>query len=302
MTSVFVGGGTPTLVDPDELGAVLRRIPVAGGAEVTVESNPDDITDALVSTLQDAGVTRISMGVQSLDPIVLQGLGRTHDPDQVVRAVGVLHSAGLDSFNVDLIMGGYGESVESWQRTVEGAIALDPPHVSAYGLTVEAATPLADDPSRHPDDDDLAEKYVIADELFEASGRPWYEISNWALEGHECRHNQLYWEQGDYLGFGCAAHSHTDGERWWNVRTPDRYLELRADGRSARSGSETLDVTTRRVEALQLAIRTTEGISSAELPDDPDLADLVVIEGDRVVLTRRGRLLANEVAIRLDPR
>jgi oxygen-independent coproporphyrinogen-3 oxidase len=302
VTSVFVGGGTPSLVDAAELGNVLRQIPIVPGAEVTVETNPDDITTELVATLQTAGVTRISMGVQSLDPVVLRGLGRTHVPDHVVRGVDVLHRAGLESFNLDLIMGGHGESLESWQSTVAGTIDLDPPHVSAYGLTVEASTPLADDPSRHPDDDDLAEKYLVADDLLTASGRPWYEISNWARPGHECRHNRVYWDQGNYLGFGSAAHSHLDGERWWSVRTPDRYLELRAAGQPARSGSEVLDAETRRVEALQLAIRTREGISATHLPEDPDLADLVVIEGDRAVLTRRGRLLANEVAIRLDSR
>lgn len=180
-------------------------------------------------------------------------------------------------------------------------LALEPPHVSAYALTVEAGTPLALEPERHPDDDDLADKYELADELFEVSGRPHYEVSNWAAPGFECQHNLLYWRQGDYLGIGCAAHSHRSGRRWWNLRTPERYIAAVAAGESTEASHEDLDADTRRVEGLQLRLRTTEGIPvDAIAPEDRvDLEGLVVQEGDRLVLTRAGRLLANEVAIRV---
>ncbi len=169
--------------------------------------------------------------------------------------------------------------------------------VSAYGLTVEPGTPLADTPERHPDDDDQADKYVVADEALGAAGLVSYEISNWARPGFECRHNLLYWSQGEYLGVGCAAHSHRDGTRWWNVRTPERYVEAITNGRSPMAAEERLDAADRRIEALQLALRTRDGVPVDALPDE--LEDLVERRGDRLVLTVRGRLLANEVAVRL---
>ncbi|MGE3619790.1 MAG: radical SAM family heme chaperone HemW [Acidimicrobiia bacterium] len=199
-TSVFFGGGTPSLVPAADLVAVLARIPRAPGSEVTVECNPDTITAELLDAYLGGGVDRISLGVQSTRPHVLAALGRTHDPDAVVRSVGLVRAAGFASFNLDLIYGGAGESLADWCRTVEEALALEPPHVSAYALTVEPGTPLAGDPGRHPDDDDQADKYLAAAERLEAAGLGWYEISNWARPGHECRHNQLYWSMGDYQG------------------------------------------------------------------------------------------------------
>ena len=173
-----------------------------------------------------AGVNRVSFGVQSMVPHVLDGLGRRHDPDGVARAVTAAGAAGIGSVSVDVIFGGAGESDDDWARTLEGVLALDPrpTHVSAYALTVEPGTPLAADPARHPDDDVLATRYEMADDALGSAGYRWYEVSNWAVPGHECRHNQLYWRQGDYRGIGCAAHSHSNGRRWWNVRTPERYI------------------------------------------------------------------------------
>jgi oxygen-independent coproporphyrinogen-3 oxidase len=191
-----------------------------------------------------------------------------------------------------------GESLESWRATVQSALDLQPPHVSAYGLTVEAGTPLAADAARHPDDDDQADKYEVADELLSAAGLANYEISNWSLPGHECRHNVLYWAQGDYLGFGCAAHSHRAGRRWWNVRTPDRYIELVDAGALTEAAGEVLDDETRRLEGLQLALRTRDGVPTEAL-DVEALDGLVEVDGSRVVLTRSGRLLANELSVRL---
>ena len=181
---------------------------------------------------------------------------------------------------------------------MERTLDLGPPHVSAYALTVEAGTPLAGDPARHPDDDVQADEYELADELLASAGLANYEVSNWARPGHECRHNLLYWAQHDYLGFGCAAHSHRAGRRWWNLRTPERYIDAVVDGRSTEAAGETLDGETRRIEGLQLALRTTAGVPVDALDGD-ELAGLVERREDRWVLTRRGRLMANEVAVRL---
>ena len=245
-TSVFFGGGTPSLVPAHDLMAVLDGVPRAPWAEVTVECNPDTVSLDLLRCYRDHGVSRISLGVQSMVPHVLASLGRTHDPANVRRAVELVEAVGFSSWNLDLIYGGAGESLADWERTLVEALALEPPHVSAYALTVEAGTPLAADPARHPDDDDQADKYIVADSLLSAGGLASYEISNWARPDHECHHNLLYWDQGDYLGFGCAAHSHTSGRRWWNVRTPERYLALVTAGRSAEGGYEELDAEAQR--------------------------------------------------------
>ncbi len=298
VTSVFVGGGTPTMVDPLLLAEVLRAVPTTHGAEVTVECNPDDVTPEMMHVYASAGVNRVSIGVQSMVPHVLTALGRRHVPANVERAVACVREAGIETFNLDLIYGGAGESLADWRATLEGALALAPFHVSAYALTVEAGTPLFDQPERHPDDDDLADKYELADDLLEAAGLTNYEVSNWARPGHECRHNVLYWEQGDYLGFGSAAHSHRAGHRWWNVRTPERYLGAVESGDPTEAAGEMLDPVTRRIEGLQLAIRMRGGVPTDSLEME-GLDGLVQIEGDRVRLTRHGRLLANEVSLRL---
>ncbi|MEY2447120.1 MAG: hypothetical protein QOH79_596 [Acidimicrobiaceae bacterium] len=299
-TSVFFGGGTPSLVPAGLLTSVLNAIPRTPEAEVTVECNPDTVTPELFAAYRAAGVTRVSLGVQSMVPHVLEALGRTHDPQNVRRSVDIAREIGFESFNVDLIYGGAGESLHDWRRTLEEALDLEPPHVSAYGLTVEPGTPLADDTARHPDDDDQADKYAMATDMFAAAGLQWYEISNWSRPGHECRHNHLYWSQGEYLGVGCAAHSHRDGRRWWNVRTPERYIDAIEQSRSPEAGSECLGEEERAIEALQLALRTAAGVPADALPADDELVDLVTPDGHgRVVLTLKGRLLANEVALRL---
>jgi oxygen-independent coproporphyrinogen-3 oxidase len=297
-TSVFVGGGTPSLVPGPLLARVLGRIPLAPGAEVTVEANPDTVSAELLDAYLAAGVTRLSLGVQSTVGHVLGALGRSHDRANVQRAVALVRSCGLDTFNLDLIYGAAGETLRDWERTLDDALALEPPHVSAYALTVEPGTPLAEDPSRHPDDDDQAEKYLLADERLEAAGLGWYEISNWARPGQECRHNLLYWTMGSYQGVGCAAHSHRDGRRWWNVRTPERYVAAIEAGVGPEAAGEALDPQERRLEGLQLALRTARGVP-AEVLDPEELPGLVQPVGGRLVLTVRGRLLANEVALRL---
>ena len=302
-TSVFVGGGTPTLVPPDALVSVLDRIPRRPDAEVTVECNPDDLTPELLATYRAGGVNRISIGVQSTSAHVLQALGRTHDRANVERAVEWARAAGFTTFNLDLIYGGAGESLDDWTRTLDDALALDPPHVSAYALTVEAGTPLAADRARHPDDDDQADKYLAATERLGAAGLDWYEISNWARPGHECRHNLLYWTMGEYQGLGCAAHSHRGGRRFWNLRTPDRYLDAVERGATVEAADERLDDDDRALEALQLSLRTRLGVPAAALDAEalPGLVRPHPSDPARVVLTVDGRLLANEVALRLHP-
>jgi putative oxygen-independent coproporphyrinogen III oxidase len=300
-TSVFVGGGTPTLVPARDLVAVLDRIPRRDGAEVTVECNPDDVTRERLEVYRAGGVNRLSFGVQSTSAHVLQALGRTHDRANVERCVALAREVGFTSFNLDLIYGGAGETLDDWRRTLDDAIAFDPPHVSAYALTVEAGTPLAADPERHPDDDDQADKYLAASERLAEAGLGWYEISNWARPGHECRHNLLYWTMGEYQGIGCAAHSHRRGRRFWNVRTPDRYIEgVERDG-GVEASDERLDPDGRALEALQLSLRTRHGVPAAALDADglEGLVEPHPTDPDRVSLTVDGRLLANEVALRL---
>ncbi len=314
-SAVFVGGGTPSHVNPHELVHALDAIVRRSDAEFTIECNPDDVTVDLLEVYRSIGVNRVSIGMQSASPHVLAALGRTHSLDAVSRAVDAVSRVGLTTFNLDVIYGGVGESIDDWVATVQQVVALGAPHVSAYGLTVEAGTALADDASRHPDDDDQADKYDAVDDLLTAAGYENYEISNWAKPGHECRLNAIYWSGGNYAGFGCAAHAHRDGRRSWNVRTPDRYIELIEAGRSAESSFEELDAGTRTLERLQLQLRTRDGVpvSALDALDVEEMGELVqridasadasATSADasdaRLVLTRAGRLLANEVSLRL---
>jgi oxygen-independent coproporphyrinogen-3 oxidase len=305
--TVFFGGGTPSLLDPDALARILDAIPRTTGAEVTVECNPDSVDEYKFATYKRAGVTRLSFGVQSMRPHVLASLGRTHDPDNVQRAVTLARDAGFDDLNVDLIYGTPGETLDDWRHTLDAALALGTEHVSAYALTVEPATPLgqrvAAGRSPGPDDDDQADKYVVADERFAAAGLEWYEISNWAKPGRECAHNRCYWDGSEYAAIGCAAHGYIGGERWWNVRTPERYIARIAAGADARTGQERLEPDARAEESFGLAIRTREGAcahpSARDLLEELGAAGLLVTRGDRVVLTRAGRLLASDVTARL---
>ncbi len=226
--TVFFGGGTPTLLPPGDLARMLAGIRdafgLADGAEVTVEANPDTVTDAVARTLADAGVTRLSIGMQSAVPHVLAALDRTHDPGNVRTAVAAARRAGLD-VSVDLIYGAPGESLADWRTSLETALALDPDHVSAYALIVEDGTKLARQIRRGelpaPDDDLQAAMYETADDALTAAGLHWYEVSNWARDdAHRSRHNLAYWRGTDWWGYGPGAHSHVGGLRWWNVKHP----------------------------------------------------------------------------------
>jgi oxygen-independent coproporphyrinogen-3 oxidase len=318
-TSVFVGGGTPSLLPPESMARILGAIDRVPGAEVTVECNPDSVDEGKLRGYAAAGVNRVSIGVQSMRAHVLVSLGRTHDPDNVRRAVDAARAAGIERVNLDLIYGAPGERVDDWLATLDAALALRPTHVSAYALTVEPGTPLgsavAAGTRAAPDDDDQALKYELADDRLAAAGYGWYEISNWAQPGEECRHNLLYWRGGEYAGIGCAAHGHTrdraDGSsrRWWNVRTPERYVAAVAAGEGVEAAHEVLDAPAASLERVVLALRTHDGIKldapEAEAPGMHACLDELVDAGllartpDRAILTRRGRLLANEVAARV---
>jgi putative oxygen-independent coproporphyrinogen III oxidase len=313
-TSVFVGGGTPSLLTGPQMAAILAEIPVSSDAEVTIECNPDTVSAALFEAYRSAGVNRLSFGVQSMVDRVLIGLGRTHTKHSVERAVELAKQAGFASVNLDLIYGGAGETLEDWKATLDAVCTLDVAHISAYALTIEAGTPLASDPTRHPDDDDQAEKYEMASEIFVQHGYENYEISNWSRPGHPCRHNRLYWAQGNYVGFGCAAHSHqrnADGSsrRWWNARTPERYIELVELGRPTETAGEDLDPSVVALERRQLNLRMSTGVERAAFRNDDldEFFELGLIaeagvddQGEALIrLTMKGRLLANAVSVRL---
>jgi oxygen-independent coproporphyrinogen-3 oxidase len=303
-TTVFFGGGTPSLLPADSLVRILDAIPRGPDAEVTVECNPDSVDAAKLATYRAGGVDRLSFGMQS---------SRTHDRDNVARAITTARDAGFERVSVDLIYGTPGESLDDWRRTLDDALALEPDHVSAYALTVEPATALgkrvAEGVAPPPDDDDQADKYAIVDERLADAGFDWYEISNWARPGQASRHNLLYWTGADYLAIGCAAHGYTAGRRWWTVRTPERYIERVALGaehpEGTEAGSETLDADARAQEAFGLAIRLRGGapIARSALATATVLADGGLLEPaalpDRAVLTRTGRLMGSDVTARL---
>jgi oxygen-independent coproporphyrinogen-3 oxidase len=318
-STVFFGGGTPTLLPSSGLArmldAVADRFGLAPGAEVTVEANPESVTADSLAELARAGVTRVSFGMQSAVPAVLAVLDRVHRPDRVPAVVGWARDAGL-AVSLDLIYGTPGESRDDWRASLDAALSCGPDHVSAYALVVEEGTRLAARVRRGeiaaPDDDDLADKYELADEVLVDAGFGWYEVSNWARTAEQaCRHNLGYWRGDDWWGVGPGAHSHVGGVRWWNVRHPRAYTQRVESGLSPAAGRELLDAGQRRDERVLLAVRLSCGLPVAEL--DPAarraVAGLVadgLVDGRRavggdVVLTRRGRLLADAVVRALLP-
>ena len=299
-SSVFVGGGTPSRLAAPELGRVLAAIPTCPGAEVTVECNPEDADQGRLAAYRAAGVTRMSFGVQSTVPAVLASLGRRHGAGDAAAVATAVTAAGFATWNLDLIFGSAAETDADWARTLHDVLSLPhpPPHLSAYALTVEPGTPLAADPARHPDDDVQAARYEQADELLAAAGYRWEEVSNWALPGHRCPTTTSTGSRATTWASARSAHSHLAGERWWNVRTPERYVAALALGRSPVAGREVLTPAQREFEALALGLRTAEGVPATAVVDPgslPELAGLAVRRDGRVVLTRRGRLLSNAV-------
>ena len=311
VSTVFVGGGTPTLLAPGELGRVLAAIDqefgLESGAEVTTEANPDSVDAAGLARLREDGFTRVSFGMQSAAPHVLAVLERTHTPGRAITAVGEARAAGFDHVNVDLIYATPGESEADFAASLEAAIGSGADHVSAYSLIVEDGTRLAARIRRGElpdvDDDVAADRYVQADVAFERAGMQWYEVSNWARSGGECRHNLAYWRGDDWWGAGPGAHSHVRGTRWWNVRHPTAYADRVTAGRSPAQARETVSLDDRRIEDVLLRVRLREGlplgalhargleVAAASVVDG--LTDATAFESGHLVLTRRGRLLAD---------
>ena len=316
--TVFVGGGTPTMLAATDLARMLRGIRETFGlrpdAEVTTEANPDSVTPEALQTLADAGFTRVSIGMQSAVPHVLRTLERTHDPANVERAVRAARGAGLQ-VSLDLIYGTPGESLDDWRTSLRTATALEPDHISAYALVVEEGTKLAAQVRRGqvpaPEDDDEAAKYEIADEHLSAAGYGWYEVSNWARrEDARCRHNEGYWADGSWWGVGPGAHSHVGGVRWWNVKHPNAYAARVGAGLSPAQGRETLTDEQRYDERVLLGVRLVDGLpldvlepagrtAVAGLIADSLVEAAPALRRQRVVLTRQGRLLADTVVRRL---
>ncbi|WP_134766184.1 radical SAM family heme chaperone HemW [Nocardioides sp. 1609] len=309
VSTVFFGGGTPTLLSPADLGSVVAAIGaefgLAADVEVTTEANPDSVALADLEELRAVGFNRISFGMQSAVDHVLRVLDRTHDPLRVPHVVDWARTAGFEQVSLDLIYGTPGESLDDWATSLDVALACEPDHVSAYSLIVEDGTALARRVRRGelpmPDDDDLADKYVLADDRLTAAGLGWYEVSNWARdEAARCRHNLAYWRGGDWWGVGPGAHSHVGGTRWWNVKHPVPYAERLASGLSPAHAREVLDGDTRRLERVLLEVRLAEGLALDVLESTDAVAPVVeaglaVVDDGRLLLTRPGRLLADAV-------
>jgi oxygen-independent coproporphyrinogen-3 oxidase len=312
--SVFFGGGTPTVLPPAELARILAAVRdefgLTNGAEVTTEANPESVDEAALNALRDAGFTRISFGMQSVVPHVLRVLDRKHTPGRVREVVTWARAAGFEGVSVDLIYGSPGESVADWQASLGEVLSIAPDHVSAYALIVEPGTRLATQVRRGdvtmPDDDETADKYVLAEETLTGAGFAWYELSNWAVTARQrCRHNLGYWQGADWWGVGPGAHSHVGGTRWWNVKHPTAYAARLGEGVSPAAARELLTDEDRRVERVLLGVRLAEGHPVSDLqPAGLAAAGRAVgdglLEGDslaagRIRLTLRGRLLADAV-------
>ncbi|MFJ2741840.1 radical SAM family heme chaperone HemW [Streptomyces sp. NPDC087440] len=312
--TVFVGGGTPTLLPAADLvrmlGAIREEFGLADDCEVTTEANPESVNPAYLAELREGGFNRVSFGMQSARQHVLKILDRTHTPGRPEACVAEARAAGFDHVNLDLIYGTPGESDADWQASLDAAIGAGPDHVSAYALIVEEGTQLARRIRRGEvpmtDDDVHADRYLMTEQALSAAGFSWYEVSNWATsEAGRCLHNELYWRGADWWGAGPGAHSHVGGVRWWNVKHPGAYAQALGDGKSPGAGREVLSEEDRRVERILLELRLVEGCELSLLKPaglaaaqqavrDGLLEDGPYTEG-RAVLTLRGRLLADAV-------
>lgn len=315
VTSIFVGGGTPTLLPPEDLAGVIDLLRdtmvVAADAEITIEANPETTSVGLFERLAASGVNRVSLGAQSFSGAVLTTLERTHGPDRPVEAVAQARAAGIGRVSIDLIYGTPGESEADWQDTLEQTVAAGVDHVSAYALTIHDNTPFGrrvrEGSLPRPDDDIQADRFEAARDLLRAAGFEHYEISNWALGTQaRSRHNVLYWRHGDYLAFGVGAHGHLAGRRWWHPRSIEAYVTAVEAERDPVAGSETLDEAERARERLLLGLRLREGLHPADVPpidamalEDAMAHDLVQTSCGRLQCTERGWFLLDEAVRRL---
>jgi len=308
--TVFVGGGTPSLLGAERLGAVVGAVTadfaLADGAEITTEANPESTSPGFFDAIRAAGFTRVSLGMQSAAPRVLAVLDRTHSPGRATAAAREAVAAGFEHVSIDLIYGTPGESDDDLLRSLDCALDTGADHLSAYALVVEDGTALARRVRRGqiaaPDDDTLAHRYRLLDRRLNQAGFDWYEVSNFSRPGGQCRHNLGYWNGGQWWGAGPGAHGFVGDIRWWNVKHPGAYAELLAQGRAPVAGFERLDDRARHFEEVLLGIRLREGLAVAALSESERRRaatarrdGLLVADADRLVLTDRGRLLADAV-------
>jgi oxygen-independent coproporphyrinogen-3 oxidase len=314
--TMYLGGGTPNAYDAETIADLVGRLQERFDVpmELSIEINPELMRDGDLVRYRQAGVTRLSIGVQSFEPDELRTLGRKHAPAQVEAAVAAARAAQMDSVSLDLMFGVPGQTAASWERSLRRAVDFEVDHISAYGLTVEENTPYAAWQSREPqaffDDEREAELYAIAIDRLHDAGYQQYEVSNFARPGHQCAHNLNYWANGEYVGLGVGAASYRDGVRWVHTRSLDEYVAAAMDGRPIPSEAERLEGRRRVGEAMMLALRTVQGVRLSEFKErygidviedyDPvvtQLAQTGLLERtpETLRLTRRGRFLANDV-------
>jgi putative oxygen-independent coproporphyrinogen III oxidase len=310
--TIFFGGGTPSLLSKKELSFLLETIKenfkLANDVEITLEANPDDITDEKITTWLENQINRISIGMQSSSKKVLQILDRTHDTTNIEKSSMLLKKHGLKNFSFDLIYGTPGESLKEWQESIEFALSLNPTHLSAYSLVIEPGTRMGKDLKtnkiQNVNDDLAADKYLLADEILEQNGFSWYEISNWSSNNLNSRHNLNYWKNNNWWGFGPGAHSHIEGIRWWNLKLPNQWRERLEKLQSPAKAREVLTSDQKISEEIMLSLRLKSGLDSRKfstnLINDLLKKDLIYLHQNNLVLTKRGRLLADQVFVQLN--
>ena len=311
--SIFFGGGTPSLMEPSDIGRVIDQIKkefvLNSDAEVTMECNPDTVSKENLAAFRQVGVNRVSFGMQSAVPHVLATLDRTHNPENLLQVTTWAKEVGFSEISVDLIYGTPGETLADWQKSIHAALALPITHISAYALIIEEGTKLAAQIKRGevaPVDDDLAaEKYLLADKAFTAAGFQWYELSNWAKPDSLSKHNLAYWLGENWWGAGPGAHSHLNGKRFWNVKHPNLYKEKIQSNLSPIADSEVLEEIQIASEKLMLSLRLPSGVEKESLNQDQisELSDYVESghldllnwNQGRATLTLEGRLIADQI-------
>ena len=305
--TIFFGGGTPSLLDSNTVDNFIQSVKsnfkLKPGLEITIEANPDSITEEKTQRWLNSGINRVSIGMQSSTKEVLKKLDRTHNPDNVSHSVDILKKSGFDNFSLDLIYGTPGESLNDWENSLKDAIALNPPHISAYSLVIEPGTKMGAQLNRgeisQVNDDEAADKYQLADEMLNKNNYSWYEISNWAKKDKECKHNLNYWLGNNWWGIGPGAHSHVNGVRWWNHKLPKVWRELLEKQNSPALAREVLSEDQIRSEQIMLLSRLRTGLGNQEL-DENRIENLIAnqlatLDANKIVLTLKGRLLADEV-------